>query len=125
MKTTTENNKLLAEFMEWGNGGVYITPFENVGYCNGEPTSICLGYDLLFHKSWDWLMPVVDKIEKELTEEFRVVIFEDECSIYQKTEDGSTLIIFNCIAEQFNTSKIEATYLACVEFVEWYNEQNK
>jgi hypothetical protein len=107
-----EDNKLIAEFMghtfaDFDLGGLhYLIDGNYVEYIS-----------LQYHTSWDWLMPVVDKIEKELEEEFRVVMLEDECSIYQKTEDQKLQSSFECVAEIFATSKIEATYDAVVEFI--------
>ena len=62
-------------------------------------------------------MPVVDKIEADLEEEFRVVILEHECSIHQKTKDQKLQIEFQCVVERFGVSKIDATYKAVVEFI--------
>lgn len=75
MKNTVENNKLLAEFLE----------FEKVKFLNGCYTFIIPDYlshgeyknltlednkevvawdveNLIFHKDWNWLMKVVEKI---------------------------------------------------------------
>ena len=54
------DNKLIAEFM----GG--YTPYEKFGdnteyYYKGKYVKL---ENMEFHKSWDWLMPVVEKIEK-------------------------------------------------------------
>ena len=45
------NNKLIAEFMGW-------KPNEHHWCLNGDK-------DLQYHTSWDWLIPVVNKIEME------------------------------------------------------------
>ena len=108
-----ENNKLIAEFM---------------GYEIAMNTRMVLPNFIhavnldLFQTSWNYLMPVVDKIEAELEEEFRVVILEHECSIYKKTEDNKLQIVLECVAEGFGTSKIEATHEAVVEFIKQHNK---
>lgn len=109
-KNKMNTNKLIAEFM----GGVMHEGLMSLPNDNNLYNIDC---QLQYHTSWDWLMPVVDKIEKELEEEFRVVMLEDECSIYQKTEDQKLQSSFECVAEIFATSKIEATYDAVVDFI--------
>ena len=109
-----KENKLIAEFM-----GVNVG--EYTSYPEESPTQYVVG-DLKYDISWDWLMPVVEKIEAELEEEFRVVILEHECSIHQKTEDNKLQIKFQCVVERFETSKIKATYEAVVEFIKQYNK---
>ena len=98
-----QDNKLIAEFM---GKEIYQKHHESNYHC-----------------SWDWLMPVVERIEAELEEEFRVVILEHECSIYQKTQDHELQDAFQCVAQKFGTSKIEATYNAVVEFIKQYNDE--
>ncbi len=46
--STKENNKLIAKFMD--------TEITN-------NTKNILGSSLKYHSSWDWLMPVIEKIE--------------------------------------------------------------
>ena len=50
------NNKLIAEFMQEGSEGFNLYDYNGCHYKVDE---------LMFHTSWDWLMPVVEKIENE------------------------------------------------------------
>jgi len=96
--------------------------------------------NLLFAESWDWLMPVVEKIEttvyqfridlNELTEkreltQSTVAPFDfydhDTKEWVYKLELERTGISFG--GERFKT-KIEAYYVATVEFIKWYNAKN-
>ena len=83
---TIENNKMIAEFM-----GVDQVDIDT--WLETEP-------NLLYHKSWDWLMPVVVKIKS--------MNIEDE-------------EMFNEI-DFYVTSSIENLYSAVVRFIEWVNE---
>lgn len=113
-----ENNKLIAEFMQLPSQGMgdglhrlYEDPF------SGEYTE-----DLKYHCSWDWLMPVVEKIEniscKRQT--FTIDICAHHCQI-----NGYGSIVNNdiIIHNDVITSKIDAIYLIVVNFIRWYNQQ--
>ena len=119
---TQENNKLIAEFMgyklmscnrgkAWDIGKSipskdHLFPIQGV---------LHTGNELAFHKSWDWLMPVVDKIES-LGYEFFIV--EDRIKIAHNTDHSiDTIINFT-----LGGSKREATYKAVVEFIKQYNK---
>jgi len=65
--------------------------------------------NLKYHKSWDWLMPVVEKIEDMGCE---VVMTNAECTI-----SGN-----DCYVESIGKSRREATYNAVVEFINQYNK---
>ena len=110
---TIENNKLIAEFL-----GETKQPFEfsQFGYINslGEWKDTFFDNQLKFHSDWNWLMEVVEKIESL---GYRVEIAKHICRIYLSNKE--TIIISE------NTPKIEAVYIACVEFIKWYNNQNK
>lgn len=97
---TTENNKMLAEFLEWEQ---YPIKGKNNGYKvilkKGYVPFECCGAGLLFHSDWNWIMLVVDKIYKLNTGDWFEVWFS-----FVKGAD------------------IEATYNTCVNFVKWYNE---
>ena len=62
MKTTEEGNKLIAEFMgeEIGHDKMVLRPFPEDAPNNAERWTMTK-----YHSSWDWLMPVVEKIGDE------------------------------------------------------------
>lgn len=123
MKTNEilEGNKLIAEFMGWGERGIYRTPFEDAGMCNGEPSSICYDRNLLFNSDWNWLMLVVEKIE-EIEDKNGYNIFwvkiDGVCCEIQQADSLDIIVEADC------ETKIESVFLACVKFIKWYN-QNK
>lgn len=115
---TLEGNKLIAEFM----GQSYIA--DSLKGSSNAPTFS----ELKFHTSWDWLMPVIEKIEdfynidgKEL--EFQCVTYEDEVKIIAKHPNKKWEVIVEVPAD--GSGKKENTYKAALEFIQWYNDQNK
>lgn len=94
---TTENNKLIAEFMDYPDLGT-----------KGD------FFYLKYNKSWDWLMPAVDKIDSILSDDNLVTITYNRCLI-EWYEEGITF-------EGLGNTKIEATFNAVVEFAKWYKE---
>ena len=115
MKNIIENNKLIAEFLS-----VKIHPcetIENFKFLPIEERGLYNGYfidELKYHEDWNWLMEVVEKIESL---GYRIEIVKHICRIYLSNKE--TIIISE------NTPKIEAVYNAVVEFIKWYNNQNK
>jgi len=125
-----EDNKLIEEFM-----GVEK---ENGLYLFTTPMDDYKTDTLYFDTSWDWLMPVVDKIEREHKANFRI-----KCTWNEFTEHSIHQVIVNieqgemskdksCI---YDSKKIydyvgdavkckrEATYKAVVEFINQLNNQ--
>ena len=120
-----KSNKLIAEFMGWGNYNdrSFHTPYEDADWCNGERTSICDDRSLKFHSSWDWLMPVVDKIESIIFNKdnsFNVTIGSTNFCVIQDSNGE----VYESI-EDYRESKLLTTYVAVTEFIKWYNEQLK
>ena len=139
-----ETNKLIAEFM-----GAKIKS-KKFGYTSTSSCDACywfedfnISYDgisvsnLKFHKSWDWLIPVVEKIENLNLKEFFYKWNEEEktrynfmstcvdisynyCNIYVELELDPPYEISSVTLD----SKIEAVYKAVVNFINWYNEKN-
>lgn len=108
---TQENNKMIAEFMGHklgldgdGMGEPQCRIFEKgLGTKRIEDT---------YSKSWDWLMPVVEKIEN-LGYEFFIV--ENRVEVAHNTDHSIETII-----DLTSRSKIDATYNAVVEFITQY-----
>lgn len=121
MENIVENNKLLAEFLgykiwSWDNENFYITK----GATPNNETNYNIKR-LKFDYDWNWLMEVVEKIEE--LEGFIVHINSFSTSyVYLKVECNRRF--FHHKKYFSKGGKIEATYIACVEFVKWYN-QNK
>ena len=126
-----ENNKLIAEFMgvdsqilstnnvhSWSDA-----PFYYITEDSKEKVMEGVSKYSKYHTSWDWLMPVVEKIECTPIDNddnsdnfFNVMIEVFECNI-----NGGDI----CICENGHTKR-EATYNAVLEFIKQYNdEQNK
>ncbi len=92
METT---NKMIAEFMQIKNTGLSI-------YAPSE---------YKYHTSWDWLMPVVEKIQK----------LYEECMDYnnQMPED----YYYKVLDKGISTPR-EIIYKAVVEFIKQYNNNS-
>ena len=117
MKNIVENNKLIAEFMgvfdkilstgnihSWSDAPFYYTTEDTK---EKVIKNICKysKYD----SDWNWLMKVVEKC----------LVGEAEYN-----EDEAKKAIRE-IYESLCNINISSVYNACVEFIKWYNEQNK
>jgi len=94
---TQENNKLIAEFMNYADLGT-----------EGD-----FSY-LKYHSSWDWLMPVVESMESmgynvSIMRRCWVVVFD-------------TNVMKEIVSIERRASKLEVTYEAVVEFIKQYNK---
>lgn len=120
---TLEGNKLIAEFMGWR----YIADGD-VMFLNQKTPAKPID-KLEFHSSWDWLIPVVEKIE-ELG--FLTTIKYRNCADEGKYHEiiisknhwvfGESLQSFEQIENAENYSKIQAVWNGVVNFIEKYNE---
>ena len=114
---TIENNKLIAEFM----GLSYCKKHLYEGwYKNHEHNHrLCDFNGLKYHSDWNWLMKVVEKIESIEDGIYQVDILQEGCKILKRC----CLLIDKRVGKlESDTTKIESVYLACVEFIKWYNE---
>ena len=103
---TIENNKLIAEFLGYiDNGcsedGFLIHPITNYDV---EISS------LKYHEDWNWLMEVVKQIDK-ISLDAQII-----WNLEVKAND-----IFDSLREV----NIQLTYNRVIDFINFYNEQNK
>lgn len=108
-----ENNRLLAEFM-----GLKL-PLSIYNYS----IMICTNNGN-YHKDWNWLMPVVEKIES-----LNYAVYIQTRGTRIESEDGKLMFWFFVGQSEDGkyeiNSKIEAVYNTCVEFVKYYNKTIK
>ena len=99
-----KDNELIAEFMGVGK------------YYEAQSSNQFNHY----HNSWDWLMPVVEKIESD--ERYDVEILQYGTRIIERTKTDLIEVVNN-IADISFDSKIEHTYDAIVKFINEYNKR--
>lgn len=95
--TVEEGNKIIAGFME--------IDFSKARYSYRPGTDEPLTLDhLRYHSSWDWLMPVVEKINKWHSD-----------TMCEKMD-------FYLLNQSICSSK-EMVWSGCIEFIQWYNSK--
>ncbi len=111
-----DNNKRIAGFMGLRNMGMknlelWVLFDNHTGIESSE---------LQYHTSWNWLMPVLEKIESL-----------GYCSMICKGTSYSWTSIFEVVdggrknlRGSKGKSKLENTYLSVVGFIQWYNERS-
>jgi hypothetical protein len=107
MKTIEEKNRMIADFM-----GLEHT-------LNDSKTNKPFSVNFLYHSSWDWLMPVVEKIERlgfTIEKNFQPVDNDWQCLVVKGND-----ILF----QEFNGQSIQAMHYVVSEFIEMYNNKNK
>lgn len=122
-------NKLIAEFMgaapdtnkRWYDvkrtGGIYYL---------GDSVK-----DFKYSKSFDWIMPVYEKIAAFTLETENIAITEmtvgtKSCSITAVKKPYARFSTFNVIGDPIEDSSLEklidTVFVSIVEFIEWYNK---
>ena len=101
------SNRLIAEFMGFKeHKGSYYLPLYNSG--DWVPD-----VELDYHNSWDWLMPIVEKIES---------LRDENGNAYRFTIDmGNAQIEGTNIEIVGGSCKLHTTYQAVVEFIKNQN----
>lgn len=119
------NNELIAEFMghstyAFADSKTYFQdPVKREMFGDPMLERLSIKLDLKYHDSWDWLMPVVDKINGM---GYDVLILGNGIkTLTHSCEITSTSAVY---AAKAGDSLHETVYKAVVEFIKWYN-QNK
>jgi hypothetical protein len=106
-KEMKSDNELIAEFMGFEKTGTFYDTTDERHY---KYKSELFGYtypgEWAFHIKWDWLMPVVEKI--------------NDCCKTTGYPDGLEICQWRIIAV---ASNIKLVYFSVVEFIKWHNKQ--
>lgn len=99
-----ESNKLIAEFM-----GVDQVDIDYAINEHGQ---------LKYHLSWDWLMPVIEKIES--------LGYTFEKNYQRVDKDWQSLIVKgnDILYQEFNENSLQCSHYVVVEFIKYYNQNN-
>ena len=119
MENNTMTNLTQQEIEE---GNKLIAEFEGMVYTNDDPKAYAQGYmfskelgaitvaDLQYHESWDWLMPIVEKLSNEFT-------LKNKVEYYKLSKD--------CFWALSITSDITMVWLAVTSAIKFINSKNK
>ena len=124
-----KDNKLIAEFMgavgtpkynptEWD---VYITGCLDVDSDDENAQHFYTPDEMKYHKSWDWLMPVVEKIEDIECKETSTDLVGYHLYDIEIRQNVTTIHGTNI--EETAGDKLFNTYNAVVEFIKQYNDE--
>src|SRR5688572_1146036 len=103
-----EGNFLIAEFM--GQCGLEGKSIPNLGIVRNAAK---------YHSSWDWLMPVVEKVEWMDSDKIdsRITIERQHCTVYFHFYDGEKYEwMFG------GAPKKENVWKSIVRFIQWYTQ---
>lgn len=112
--TVEESNKLIAEFMGCAlkangrmtpKGSTYTFPR---GDNEERHPSMCR-----YHLSWDWLMPVVERIDLMLADD-NFVSIQMNRTLIEIPQHGLTI-------EGMGSTWHEAAYNAVIQYIHWHN----
>ena len=87
-----KDNKLIAEFMgvEFNKGTFY-----DMGYDVFSDGNLYRGHELKYHTSWDWLIPVAQK----LVDDYSVMDEQDEQDLQQSILNNRIGVVYQIVVE--------------------------
>ena len=113
-----EGQKSIAEFM--------CLPIEQMEYGDVYryiDDEVYISHQLMYYKSWDWIMPVIDKING-LGKEYSFAIFKTYVSLTVE-KGGKMYKDFSFAYSEYITAEqtgIEAAFKLIIKFIAWYSE---
>lgn len=133
-----EGNKIIAVFMGGELSDRFIAPIKVIKINHEDYYSYgCLPEDLKYHLSWDWIMPVLEKINEITHKGFPIVVtvhagggvwigvnpsnaagnkYEGKREIVNTMNDN----YFNDFPEAVKVTPNESAFNAVVQFIQWY-----
>jgi len=132
-QSTIENNKLIAEFM----GGLYNVHSNTYGIGKaqykdyGDLKNVVSAQkhysqdELLYNSDWNWLMPVVEKIETTNVKDEQVYLHTEYDNRVEFLGWYSQIDLGIKDLKDLDTrykTKIESCFNAVVWFIKWYNK---
>ena len=111
-----KENRLIAEFMGWTLDNEDLNSYRRL---NVNTFEYSLLSNFKYHSSWDWLMPVVEKIE--------MLGFKIEKNFQPIDNDWQCLVVKgnNILLQEFNEDSIKAMHHVVSAFIKMYNYKNK
>lgn len=127
-----EWNKLIASFQGSRireNGDILYFHFEEPKSINNDFYHKIFPSELRYNIYWDWLIPVCEQIESikdEFHGYFGVYIHSNCCTI-QGSKLNTSVENFHpaYFLESYGDTKIEAVYLAVIQFIKFWNDQKR
>ena len=126
-----ESNEMIAEFIGMKKSKYNQWCFKEQYVCiEGEDYADYWHIELKFNLKWDkWLMPVIEKVESiydDFHGYFGVYIHSNCCTI-QGSKLNTSVENYHpaYFLESYGDTKIEAVYLAVIQFIKFWNDQKR
>ena len=114
-----ENNKIIAEFM--GLNNLKDSKGDAWDYMNtGKSIYTLRTKNLHYESDWNWLMKVVEKIEKEFCS--TNIHYYSQKQMYSVEFLGFNIEYDN---SEYGDDKMKILYDSCVKFINFYNKQKE
>lgn len=133
LEERVDGNRAIAEFM----GGEFYADLptclkNRVGPPGNRIRRVT---ELKYHTSWEWLMPVFEKISTLRYPNYWNGKKPDDANPFEdcahprtfgmRDEEGNYMVRLNANTLHAHSTWIGAAWLAVVDFINWYNEENK
>jgi len=113
----TEDNKIIAEFMQLEKTFKYNPKKIWLEYYIKENNSgsLYLPQEMQYDKSWDWLIPVIEKIE--------TLGYKFEKNYQPIDKDWQSLIVKgnDILFQEFSENSLDSSCYVVVQFIKQYN----